>query len=65
MTEQPWAAARQQGIDARDDAIVRVLAKQISVPLDTWITMHEDQRNSPRGRVTFEALVKGLRRHVA
>jgi DNA-binding transcriptional LysR family regulator len=54
----------QAAIAARDDAIVRVLAKQISVPLDTWITMHEDQRNSPRCRVTFEALVKGLRRHV-
>jgi DNA-binding transcriptional LysR family regulator len=54
----------QAAIAARDDAIVRVLAKHISVPLDTWITMHEDQRNSPRCRVTFEALVKGLRRHV-
>jgi DNA-binding transcriptional LysR family regulator len=54
----------QAAIATRDDAIVRVLAKQISVPLDTWITMHEDQRNSPRCRVTFEALVKGLRHHV-
>jgi hypothetical protein len=26
--------------------------------------MHEDLRNSPRCRVTFEALVEGLRRHV-
>jgi len=32
--------------------------------LETWITMHEDLRNSPRCRVAFEALVKGLQSHV-
>jgi DNA-binding transcriptional LysR family regulator len=54
----------QAAIARRDEAIVRVLPKQISLSLDTWITMHEDLRNSPRCRVTFEALVKGLQRHV-
>ena len=48
----------QAAIARRDDAIVRVLPKQFSVPLETWITMHEDLRNSPRCRVTFEALVR-------
>ena len=33
--------------------------------LKTWITMHEDLRNSPRCRVTFDALVKGLQQHLA
>jgi len=56
--------ACQEAIARRDDAIVRILPKQISLALDTWITMHEDLRNSPRCRVTFEALVKGLQRHV-
>ena len=41
----------------------RVLPQQFSLPLDTWITMHEDLRQSPRCRVTFDALVEGLRRH--
>ncbi len=54
----------QAAIARRDDAIVRVLPKQISLLLDTWITMHEDLRNSPRCKVTFEALVEGLQRHV-
>jgi DNA-binding transcriptional LysR family regulator len=54
----------QTAIARRDEAIVRVLARQFSLPLETWITMHEDLRNSPRCRVTFEALVGGLQRHV-
>jgi DNA-binding transcriptional LysR family regulator len=43
----------------RDGALVRVL-KTVSLPLETWVTMHEDLRGSPRVRVTFEALVEGL-----
>jgi DNA-binding transcriptional LysR family regulator len=54
----------QTPIARRDEAIVRVLPKQFSLPLETWITMHEDLRNSPRCRVTFEALVEGLQRHI-
>jgi DNA-binding transcriptional LysR family regulator len=54
----------QAAIARRDEGIVRVLPKQFSLPLETWITMHEDLRNSPRCRVTFEALVEGLQRHV-
>jgi DNA-binding transcriptional LysR family regulator len=49
----------------RRDGLVRVLVKQFSLPLDTWIAMHEDLRNSARCRVTFDALVEGLRDHVA
>jgi DNA-binding transcriptional LysR family regulator len=49
----------------RRDGLVRVLARQFSLPLDTWIVMHEDLRTSPRCRVTFDALVEGLRAHVA
>jgi DNA-binding transcriptional LysR family regulator len=47
------------------DGLVRVLPKQFTLQLDTWIAMHEDLRNSPRCRVTFDALVDGLREHVA
>jgi DNA-binding transcriptional LysR family regulator len=49
----------------RRDGLVRLLAKQYSLPLDMWIAMHEDLRKSPRCRVTFDALVAGLREHVA
>jgi DNA-binding transcriptional LysR family regulator len=57
--------ACQTAIARRDDSLVRILPKQFSLPLETWITMHEDLRNSPRCRVTFDALVKGLQQHVA
>lgn len=56
--------ACQAPIARRDDALVRVLPKQFSLPLETWVTMHQDLRDSPRCRVTFDALVKGLQRHV-
>ena len=55
----------QVAIAGREAAIVRVLPKQFSLHLETWITMHEDLRNSPRCRVTFDALVSGLQRHAA
>jgi DNA-binding transcriptional LysR family regulator len=54
----------QAAIAGRDDALVRLLPKQFSLPLETWITMHEDLRNSPRCRVTFDALVKGLQQYI-
>jgi DNA-binding transcriptional LysR family regulator len=54
----------QAAIASREAAIVRVLPKQISLPLETWITMHEDLRNSPRCKVTFDALIGGLQRHI-
>jgi DNA-binding transcriptional LysR family regulator len=56
--------ACQAAIARRDDSMVRILPKQFSLPLETWITMHEDLRNNPRCRVTFDALVKGLQQYV-
>jgi DNA-binding transcriptional LysR family regulator len=47
----------------RDESLVRIMPRQFSVPMETWITMHEDLRNSPRCRVTFDALVEGLQQH--
>jgi DNA-binding transcriptional LysR family regulator len=55
----------QAAIARCDDSIVRLLPKQVSLSLETWITMHEDLRNSPRCRVTFDALVKGLEQYTA
>jgi len=57
--------ACQVPIAKRSASLVRVLAKQFSLPLETWITMHEDLRNRPGCHVAFEALVSGLQQHVA
>jgi DNA-binding transcriptional LysR family regulator len=54
----------QAAIAQRDNRIVRILPKQFALPLEAWITMHQDLRNSPRCRVTFDALVKGLQQHI-
>ena len=54
----------QTAIARRDDKIVRILPKQVALPLETWITMHQDLRSSPRCRVTFDALVEGLEQYI-
>jgi DNA-binding transcriptional LysR family regulator len=48
----------------RQPDVVRLLPELITLPLETWVTMHEDLRDSPRCRVTFDALVAALGRHV-
>lgn len=48
----------------RDPRLRRVLPEGVALRLDTWVTMHEDLRNSPRCRVMFDALVEGLQRYV-
>ncbi|WP_229440607.1 LysR family transcriptional regulator [Massilia sp. BSC265] len=47
----------------RAPGLVRVLADDFTLPLETWVTMHEDLRHSPRCRVTFDALVQALSAH--
>jgi DNA-binding transcriptional LysR family regulator len=54
----------QAGLAARDPQIVRVLPQECSLPLETWIAMHEDLRASPRCAVTFAALVAGLDEYI-
>ncbi|MDB6000339.1 MAG: Transcriptional regulator, LysR family [Rhizobacter sp.] len=49
---------------ARRDGLVRLLPDRLSLELDTWVTLHEDLRDSPRCKVTFEALVAGLEGYV-
>lgn len=48
----------------RDPRLRRVLPDGFAFKMDTWVSMHEDLRNSPRCRVTFDALVAGLQRYV-
>jgi DNA-binding transcriptional LysR family regulator len=54
----------QAALARRDESLVRLFPRQVALQLETWITMHEDLRNSPRCRVTFDALVKGLQRYL-
>lgn len=55
----------QVPIARRSDSLVRLLPRQVSLYLETWITMHADLRNRRGCRVAFDALVAGLQRHVA
>jgi len=54
----------QSALAQRAPALVRVLPEAFSMRLDTWVTMHEDLRDSPRCRVTFDALVEAIGAHV-
>lgn len=55
--------ACQTALARRDSRLVRILPEHVSLPLATWVTMHEGLRNSPRCRVVFDALVTCLLEH--
>jgi DNA-binding transcriptional LysR family regulator len=54
----------QVPLAARAPALVRVLADAFTFRLDTWVTMHEDLRASPRCRAAFDALVAGVEDYI-
>ncbi len=54
----------QVPIAKRNPELVRILPQYFSLMLETWVTMHVDLRNTPRYRITFNALVEGLQQHV-
>jgi DNA-binding transcriptional LysR family regulator len=56
--------ACQVGLARRDASLVRVLPKQFALPFDTWLTMHEDLRDSPSCKAVFDALHAGLAAYV-
>lgn len=51
----------QAALAARDSRLARVLASECSFTLETWVTMHEDLRSSPRCKAVFDALIGWLR----
>ncbi|MET0311883.1 MAG: LysR substrate-binding domain-containing protein, partial [Burkholderiaceae bacterium] len=55
----------QVGLGRRSPGLVRLLPEALSLPLETWVVMHEDLRESPRCAVTFAALAEGLARYIA
>jgi len=52
--------ACQAGLARRHPALKRVLAEHYSLTLETWVTMHQDFRNSATHRAAFAALADGL-----
>ena len=54
----------QVNLARRDPKLVRLLPQDLIFNLDTWLTMHEDLRNSSRCKVTFDALLRGLQAYV-
>jgi DNA-binding transcriptional LysR family regulator len=54
----------QAPLARREPVLQRVLADDFRLQLDTWVAMHEDLRNSPRCRATFDALVEGLQAYI-
>lgn len=49
----------------RDARLVRVLPNAFRFKLPTWVTMHEDLRQSARCKAVFDALVAGLSTYMA
>ncbi|MES2943607.1 MAG: LysR family transcriptional regulator [Pseudomonadota bacterium] len=55
----------QLALAARDPQLVHLLPAEFVLNLETWLTMHEDLRSSPRCRVTFDALLRGVQAYVS
>ncbi|WP_250467685.1 MULTISPECIES: LysR family transcriptional regulator [unclassified Caballeronia] len=53
----------QVALARRNESLVRVLPKIFTFQLETWVTMHEDLRGSPRCRAVFDALADGIERY--
>lgn len=56
--------ACQVPLASRDRRLVRVLPAHFSLPMETWVTMHEDLRNSAPCRAAFDALATGLQQYL-
>jgi DNA-binding transcriptional LysR family regulator len=54
----------QVAVARRDPQLVRVLPTVLDFKLGTWLAMHESLRTTPRCRVVFDGLARGLRGHL-
>lgn len=54
----------QLAIAARTPKLVHLLPDHFAMGLETWLTMHEDLRNTPCYKLCFAALLQGLQNHV-
>ncbi|SHI57182.1 DNA-binding transcriptional regulator, LysR family [Aureimonas altamirensis DSM 21988] len=56
--------ACQTRLAAREPELVKVLGEAFSLELETFLVMHENLASTPRCRVTFDALIKGMLSYV-
>ncbi len=54
----------QTPLAKRDPQLVRVLPDVFETKLETWLVTHENLRSTPRCRVVFEALARGLQAYI-
>ncbi|WP_110189485.1 hypothetical protein [Pokkaliibacter plantistimulans] len=54
----------QVGIARREPLLQRLVAG-FEMQLETWVAMHENLRDNPACRLTFEALAAGLHRYIS
>ena len=54
----------QNRIAERDPQLVRVMPEMLSIPLDTWLAMHEDLRSNPACATAYAALAEGLSAYI-
>ena len=54
----------QTAIARRQGCLVRVLEREVEIPLPVWVVMHENLRAIARYRAVFDALVAGLSAYV-
>ncbi|MGO8557545.1 hypothetical protein ACC724_37790, partial [Rhizobium ruizarguesonis] len=54
----------QRGLARENPDLVQILPDAFSLPLGTWVAMHERLKSSPRCRATFDVLVKGLQEYL-
>ncbi|GEO83895.1 MULTISPECIES: LysR family transcriptional regulator [Alphaproteobacteria] len=55
----------QEGLARRFPDLVSILPGVLALSLDTYVVMHENLKTAPRCRVTFNALVAGLRDYIS
>ncbi|MYM67217.1 LysR family transcriptional regulator [Pseudoduganella sp. FT55W] len=54
----------QTRLAERDPALVRVIPDLLTIPLDTWLAMHENLRSNPACAAVYTALAAGLEDYV-
>jgi len=54
----------QVRLAARDPSLVRVIPGLLTIPLDTWLAMHENLRSNPACAAVYKALAAGLEDYV-
>ena len=55
----------QVALAAREPQLVQLLPDGLTLGLETWLTMHEDLRHTPRCKAAFDALLQGLTLYVS